>query len=148
MSMSSTANEKSFSFTGLILKGVILFALTFAGLVTVLFLLPPEHLRLPALQPAVRVAAVEDFPVGASRVVSWGDDVILVVRGEGSFYALQGTSPYDGCILRWEVESSRVVSPCSYVVYDLRGNVVVGLSRVPLRPYTAFLRGGTVYVTG
>lgn len=133
---------------GLALLGVILFSVTFAGIVTAIYLFPPEHLRIAELQPAVRVARESDFPVGASRIVAWGDEPILVVRGEERFYAVQGTSPYDGCILRWELESLRVVSPCTNVVYDLRGNVVTGLSLIPLKPYSVFVRRGTVYLTG
>jgi nitrite reductase/ring-hydroxylating ferredoxin subunit len=142
------ARRKGLGLSGLALVGVILFSVTFAGIVTAVFLLPPEHLRIPELQPAVRVAHETDFPVGASRIVAWGDEPILVVRGSERFWAVQGTSPFDGCILRWEVESLRVVSPCTYVVYDLRGNVVSGLSLIPLKPFTAFVRRGTVYVTG
>lgn len=133
---------------GLALLGVILFSVTFAGLVTAIYLFPPEHLRIAELQPAVRLAREADFPVGASRIVAWGDEPILVVRGEERFYAVQGTSPFDGCILRWEAESMRVVSPCTHVVYDLRGNVVTGLSLIPLKPYSVFVRRGTVYLTG
>jgi nitrite reductase/ring-hydroxylating ferredoxin subunit len=142
------ARKRGLGLSGLALVGVILFSVTFAGLVTAIFLLPPEHLRIPELQPAVRVAKEADFPIGASRIVAWGDEPILVVRGRERFWAVQGTSPFDGCILRWEAESLRVVSPCTYVVYDLRGNVVSGLSLIPLKPYTAFVRRGTLYVTG
>jgi len=39
------------------------------------------------------------------------------------------------------------VSPCSYLVYDLHGNVVRGLTTVPLRRYGVFVREGIVYVT-
>lgn len=146
--MERGARKRGLGLSGLALVGVILFSVTFAGLVTAVFLLPPEHLRIPELQPAVRVANETDFPVGASRIVAWGDEPILVVRGRERFWAVQGTSPFDGCILRWEAESLRVVSPCTYVVYDLRGNVVSGLSLIPLKPYTAFVRRGTLYVTG
>ena len=134
------ARKRGLGLSGLALVGVILFSVTFAGLVTAIFLLPPEHLRIPELQPAVRVANETDFPVGASRIVAWGDEPILVVRGRERFWAVQGTSPFDGCILRWEAESLRVVSPCTYVVYDLRGNVVSGLSLIPLKPYPGFAR--------
>jgi len=142
------ARRQGLGLSGLALVGVILFSVTFAGIVTAVYLVPPAHLRIPELQPAVRVANVTDFPIGASRIVAWGDEPILVVRGREGFWAVQGTSPFDGCILRWEVESLRVVSPCTYVVYDLRGNVVSGLSLIPLKPYTAFVRRGTLYVTG
>ena len=126
------ARRRGPGLSGLALIGVILFSVTFAGIVTAVYLLPPEHLRIPELQPAVRVAKETDFPIGASRIVAWGDEPILVVRGRERFWAVQGTSPFDGCVLRWEAESLRVVSPCTYVVYDLRGNVVSGLSLIPL----------------
>ena len=114
-----------------------------------LYLLPPEHLQLAELQPVYRVAREADFPVGTSRVVNWGERVILVVRtAEQSYAALQGTAPTDGCILTWDPASQRVLSPCTYLIYDLHGNVVRGLSTVPLQRYAVFIRDGVVYVTG
>ena len=38
------------------------------------------------------------------------------------------------------------MSPCSYLVYDLHGNVVRGLTTVPLQRYGVFERQGAVYV--
>jgi nitrite reductase/ring-hydroxylating ferredoxin subunit len=91
---------------------------------------------------------VAEFPVGASRVVSWGERVILVVRSsENQYSALQGTAPNNGCILRWDDQSRRVVSPCSYLVYDLHGHVVAGLTTEPLQQYKVSVRGGVVAVT-
>lgn len=114
-----------------------------------LYLLPPEHLQLAELQPALRVTREADFPVGTSRVVNWGEQVILVVRtADQAYAALQGTAPTDGCILNWDPVSERVLSPCTYLVYDLHGNVVRGLSTVPLQRYAVFVRDGVVYVTG
>lgn len=136
-------------FTEILLAGVILLMVTGVGMAMSLYLLPAEYLQIPELQPGARVAREADFPVGASRLVNWGDHVILVVRrGEDEYSALQGTSPSDGCILQWNAESRRVTSPCTYVVYDLFGSAVVGLSQTPLRRYPVFVRGGTVYVTG
>ena len=135
-------------FDELLLIGVIVLALAAAAIGIGLYLLPSARLEVSELQPAVRVVRTDDFPVGASRVINWGERIILVVRSEEDrYFALEGTSPADGCILRWDLESSRVVSPCTYLVYDLRGNVVVGLSTVPLQRYTVFIRGAAVYVT-
>lgn len=131
----------------LLLLGVLLVILTTLGLAFVLYVLPRDPLSIPKLQPAVRVGTDSELPVGSSRIVSWGEDVILVVRAHDGFYAVEGASPFDECILRWEDESSRVISPCSNVVYDLRGNVVLGLSTIPLRPYGVVVRDGVVYVT-
>jgi nitrite reductase/ring-hydroxylating ferredoxin subunit len=121
-----------------------------AGLIMAvgLYLLPPPQLQLAELQPAYRVTREADFPVGTSRVVNWGEQVILVVRtAEQAYAALQGTAPTDGCILTWDPASLRVLSPCTYLVYDLHGNVVRGLSTVPLQGYEVFVRDGVVYVT-
>ena len=126
--------------------GLMIFSLAFA---VGLFLLPGDYLRLSELQPAARVAAEKDFPVGGSRVVTWGQQVILVVHSSPQeYHALEGTSPLEGCILKWDAASLRVISPCNFLVYDLHGNVVRGLTTVPLQRYNAFVRQGTVYVTG
>jgi nitrite reductase/ring-hydroxylating ferredoxin subunit len=136
-------------FNEYLLGGIVVLMLAGVILGFGLYLLPPEHLQLAELQPAIRVARQGDLPIGSSRVVTWGERVILVVRtGEDAFAALQGTAPTDGCILRWDPTSLRVLSPCSYIVYDLHGNVVRGLTTVPLQRYAVFVRDGVVYVTG
>jgi nitrite reductase/ring-hydroxylating ferredoxin subunit len=133
-------------FNEYLLGGVVLLTLVLAAAGIGWYLLPGAHLDVPELQPAVRVAGA-DMPDSASRVITWGPRVVLVVRTGDEFAALQGTSPIDGCILEWDPTSARIVSPCSYVVYDLHGNVVRGLTTVPLLRYDAFVRQGAVYVT-
>jgi len=135
-------------FNEYLLAAVVVLTLAMVALGVTVYLLPGEYLQIPELQPAARVARQSDFPVGASRVLNWGTRIVLVVHsGDHEFSALQGTSPIDGCILDWDAASLRVVSPCSYVVYDLHGNVVRGLTTVPLQRYAVFVRQGAVYVT-
>lgn len=135
-------------FNQYLLAGVALVTILTVVAALSAYLLPGDYLQIPELQPTVRVGREADLPVGASRVISWGPRVILVVRtGERAYAALQGTSPIDGCILDWDAASLRVVSPCSYVVYDLHGDVVRGLTRVPLKRYAVFVRDHLVYVT-
>ncbi len=130
-----------------LLGGVLSLMLMGALLAVFVYLLPPEQLQLPELQPAFRVAPETSLPVGSSRIVRWGDQVILVVRADSTTYtALQGTAPNDGCILHWDATSMRVASACGYLVYDLHGNVVRGLTTVPLKRYSTFVRDGAVYV--
>jgi nitrite reductase/ring-hydroxylating ferredoxin subunit len=130
-----------------LLGGIVVLMVVAAALIGFLYLLPPERLQLAELQPAFVVAPVAQFPVGASRVVDWGNQVILVVRtGEASYAGVQGTSPADGCILNWDQTSLRVLSPCTYIVYDLQGNVVRGLTTVPLQRFPVFVRDSVVYV--
>lgn len=134
-------------FSEYLLGGIVVlmtFGLALGGL---LYLLPPAPLQLSELQPVFVVAPVAQLPVGGSRVVDWGTRVILVVRtADRAYMGLQGTSPTDGCILNWDETSLSVLSPCSYIVYDLQGNVVHGLTTVPLQRYPVFVRDDVVYV--
>jgi len=135
-------------FNEYLLAAVVVLTAALVALGIGLYLLPAEYLQIPELQPVARVAREADFPVGASRVVNWGPRTVFVVRtGDREYAALQGTSPIDGCILEWDRAALRVVSPCSYLIYDLHGNVVRGLTTVPLRRYGVFVREGIVYVT-
>jgi hypothetical protein len=134
-------------FSEYLLAGIVVLMVVGLALTAFLYLLPPERLQLPELQPAYIVAPEAQFPVGSSRLVDWGSQAILVVRtGEQAFAGLQGTSPSDGCILDWDPTSLRVLSPCAYLVYDLQGNVVRGLTTVPLQRYPVFVRDSVVYV--
>lgn len=132
------------------LLGGVIGLTVFAVLLSIgLYLLPGDPLQIPELQPALRVADEADFPVGASRLVNWGEESVLVVHsGEGEYNAVQGTSTVDGCLLRWDPASIRILSPCKFVVYDLHGTVVRGLTTIPLKRYPIFVRQGTVYVAG
>ena len=130
-----------------VLGGVIFLTVVFIGFAALLYLAPGNYLQVPELQPVLRVAKQDDFPLGASRVVSWGARSVLVVHNAAAEYtALEGASPIDGCMLYWDPVPMQVTSPCSDVVYDLHGNVVRGLTTVPLRRYSVFVQDGTVFV--
>ena len=132
-----------------LIGGIVLLTLVMILLGTWLYLTPEDYLQTPELQPALRVTRAGEIPVGGSRVVTWGPRTILVVRrAEQEYAAVSGVSPIDGCILRWDAPSLRVVSPCSFVVYDLDGSVVRGNTMVPLQRYSVFVRHGDLYVTG
>ena len=132
-----------------LIGGIVLLTLVMIVLGTWFYITPDDYLQTPELQPALRVTRAGEIPVGVSRVVTWGPRTILVVRhAEKAYAAVSGLSPIDGCILRWDAPSLRVVSPCSFVVYDLDGSVVRGNTMVPLQRYSVFVRHGDLYVTG
>ncbi len=135
-------------FTELLLGGVIMLMVTLGTMAAVFYVNPSKHLNIPEIQPVVRVAREADFPVGASRVRNWGEKVVLIVRLDSqNYFAVQGDSPADGCLLRWDPDSSTVFSPCRYMVYDLRGDVVAGLTKQALKRYRVSVREGVVYVS-
>ena len=116
--------------------------------VAALYSNPPEHLIIPQHEVAARVARVSDFPVGGSRLGTLGEEPVLIVRmADHEYWAVHGVSPVDGCLLRWDSEALRVVSPCGHQLYNLRGHAVEGLTTEPLRRYSVFVRNDIVYVT-
>lgn len=135
-------------FEELLLIGIGVLIVTGWVLGIVLFVFSTRPLTIPEAQTAVPVVSEDDFQIGTSRVQNWGERIILVVRRtESEYYALQGTSPTDGCILQWDPDSRRVVSPCNYIVYNLTGDVVTGLTTESLQRYSVFVRDGVVYLT-
>ncbi|NIR43349.1 MAG: hypothetical protein GWN99_05365 [Gemmatimonadetes bacterium] len=135
-------------FTELLLGGVLLLIITLTALAAALYVAPSERLAIPELQPVIRVERESNFPVGATRNRSWGERIILVIRPDSTrYFALEGVSPVDGCLLQWDQESLRVFSPCGYAEYDLRGDVVAGLSTQSLTRYAVSVRNGVVYVS-
>lgn len=146
--MADTQSRTGWGFTELLLAGVIALSGAGVALGLALYVLPAPAAELEHLNPTIRVARADDVPVGASRLVRWGERIVLVVHADsGRFVAVQGADPRDGCILQWEEEAARIVSPCTYSVYDRRGNVVTGLTTQPLARYHVFVRDGVVYVT-
>lgn len=136
------------SFTEILLAGIILLMVTTVLLAVGLYVVPSEHLEIPELQPVIRVTREADFPIGSSRARNWGDQAILVIRPDSlRYFALQGISPADGCLLRWDLDALRIYSPCRYAVYDLQGDVVAGLSTQALKRYAVSVRDGVVYVS-
>lgn len=133
--------------TRVALSGVVLVIVASFALIGVFFLVPPEYLRIADIQAVTRVAPEAEFGVGTSRLVFLGDAPVLVVRRtENEYDAVQGNAPTDGCYLQWDEEALHVVSPCTYLVYDLRGNLIEGLTTQPLHRYRVFTRDQVVYV--
>ena len=48
--------------------------------IAALYTNPPEHLIIPQREIAAKIARVEDFPVGSSRLETLGEQPVLVVR--------------------------------------------------------------------
>jgi hypothetical protein len=86
-----------------VLGVVFLIALAIAVIYTV----PPEHLIIPQHEVAVRVARIEDFTVGSSRMATWGEQAILVVAVRAITRRSRGHHRWRG------VFSSGTPSPCA-----------------------------------
>lgn len=129
------------------LAGLGVFGVAMGLFIFLLYALPQEPLVIPDVQASIRVAELEDFPVNTDRLELWGDQWILVVRmPSGEVTAVEGRSPADGCQLAWDHELLRIVSPCSYQIYNPYGFVVAGLDNRDLRRYPVLIRDGVVSI--
>ena len=141
-------NSSERGLESLLMIGLLLLLGLMLSLFAVLYAIPAEHLTLPDRQSALRMGRIDKISVGGSRVNNWGDEIVLLVRiSDDKFYAIQGTSTLDGCILEWDQQAFRVVSPCGHQTYDLRGRAVEGLTTRPLRRYDVSVQRGLVFVT-
>lgn len=135
-------------FESVLMIGLLVLLTLMLSAFAVFYAVPADHMTLPDRQSALRMGRVDEIPVGGSRVNNWGEEVVLLVRvSEDEFRAVQGTSTLDGCILDWDPAAFRVVSPCGYQLYDLRGRAVDGLTTRPLRRYDVSVQRGLVFVT-
>ena len=135
-------------FESQLITGLVILLGLMLTLFAVFYAVPSDHLTLPDRQSALRMGRIDAIPVGGSRVNNWGDEIVLLVRiSDAEFYAIQGTSTLDGCILEWDQQAFRVVSPCGHQMYDLRGRAVEGLTTRPLRRYDVRVQHGLVFVT-
>lgn len=146
--MESASHGRPRDLGTILLNSMIAVVFLCALAIFALYTNPPEHLIIPQHEMAVRVTRVDALPVGSSRITTWGEQAILVVRRtETEYAALQGISPIDGCILEWDADALRVTSPCTHQLYNLRGHAVEGLTTEPLQRYRVYVRNGIVYVT-
>jgi len=135
-------------FESILMVGLLVLLGLMLAVFALFYAVPADHLVLPDRQSAFRMGRAGEIPIGESRVSNWGEEIVLLVRvSEDEFRAVQGTSTLDGCILDWDADALRVVSPCGYQVYDLRGRAVDGLTTRPLRRYEVSVQRGLVFVT-
>ena len=129
------------------LAGLSVFGVAVGFLIFLAFSLPQEPLVIPEVASSIRVAPLETFPENSARLERWGEQLILVVRSaSGEVTAVEGRSPADGCVLRWDERLGRIESPCSFQLYNPYGFVVAGLDNRALRRYPVLIRDGVINI--
>jgi len=110
------------------------------------FLMPPRGaLADPDL---VEAGNVDEFREGTARVIPFHGVPVFVVRFEGDrYHALSATCTYmKFCRLEWDGERRLLRCPCHGGVFDVYGNVVDGLARIPLTRYDVVRVGDTLFL--
>jgi Rieske Fe-S protein len=92
----------------------------------------------------VDLGAEEDFKVGSSRTVSFGDEKVVVARlTDGRFHAVSGVCTHLGCSIRLEESNGRTEFACNChdSRFDLDGVNLSGPAPSPLRRFEVVIQG-------
>lgn len=109
------------------------------------FLIPPEELEA---QPNVlKVIAKKDFPPGASKIVKFGKQpVILVHSKDGELIALSAKCTHLDCIVQYRQDSDIIWCACHNGKYDLNGKNISGPPPKPLEKFVVKVIDDEVFV--
>lgn len=102
--------------------------------------------------PILRVAAVDEIPVGASRVFGYPDahnPCLLIRTGATAFLAYEQKCTHLSCAVQPRVTQNQLHCPCHQGFFDLAtGRPTAGPPRRALARVQLETRGGHIYAVG
>lgn len=112
-----------------------------AGYPVTRFLMPSAG----ALPKRVEVGKVDEFPVGTSKSLAFGDRTALVIRlADGSFRAFVAVCTHLQCVVRYSAERNRIECPCHDGIFSVEGENIAGPPPRPLQALRVTVEGGIV----
>ncbi len=129
-------------FTGTIVAGVASVVSAIAA-----YLVAPEEVSESLGPQRVRVAKLDEIPVGSGKLVLFNEEPVWVVRRAREFVALSALCTHKGCVVKWDGGRRLFACPCHEARFDENGNVLAGLPRRPLPHYRVAAVGDEVYLS-
>jgi Rieske Fe-S protein len=109
-------------------------------------------LRRRAGPDPVRLASVNDVPVGVAQTFAYPDEhdpCVLIRSAEGTFVAYSQKCTHLSCAVLPRVEEGVIRCPCHEGIFDLMsGRPLAGPPRRPLSRIRLDIRGGDIFATG
>ena len=126
---------------------------SFAFAVGQLWILAQNHFRRSRRAlPAREIAAVDEIPVGSSRIFNYPGEhepALLVRLDESRFVAYDQRCTHLVCPVIPQVEAGRFYCPCHEGSFDLvSGRPLAGPPRRPLTRVRLEIRAGRIFATG
>jgi Rieske Fe-S protein len=101
--------------------------------------------------PITRIAAVEEMPIGSTKVFAYPDPhnpCLLIRTGEYAFLAYEQKCTQLSCAVQPQVDDNRLRCPCHQGFFDLAtGRPTAGPPRRALPRVRIEIRGGQIYAT-
>lgn len=93
----------------------------------------------------VEVAKLDEFPIGTSKSLAYGDRAALVIRlADGSFRAFVAICTHLQCVVRYSPERNRIECPCHDGIFSVDGENIAGPPPRPLQALRVTVLGGVV----
>lgn len=122
---------------------------TLGGVLTPIigYLWPPAR-RTAAKGERVAVSDERDLPVGQGKVISAGDQAVIVVHtAQGGVKAFSAVCTHLGCIVNWQQSRGFIQCPCHDGRFNpVTGAVISGPPPSPLPSVPVSIEGGKIYV--
>ncbi|MFZ5948624.1 MAG: ubiquinol-cytochrome c reductase iron-sulfur subunit [Stygiobacter sp.] len=110
------------------------------------FLKPPKQRELEVSN--VKISNLDDFAVGDSRIVRFGNKPVLVIHKEKEhFIALSAACTHLDCTVQYKKDESVIWCACHNGKYDLTGRNISGPPPRPLDKFVATLKNNELIIT-
>ncbi len=110
------------------------------------FLKPPKQREVEVSD--VKISNLDDFAIGDSKIVRFGNKPIIVIRKEKEqFIALSAACTHLDCTVQYKKDESIIWCACHNGKYDLTGRNISGPPPRPLDKFVATLKNNELIIT-
>lgn len=110
------------------------------------FLKPPKQREVEVSD--VKISNLDDFAIGDSKIVRFGNKPIIVIRKEKEqFIALSAACTHLDCTVQYKKDESVIWCACHNGKYDLTGRNISGPPPRPLDKFVATLKNNELIIT-
>jgi len=110
------------------------------------YLFPPERRVFNPARRRMRVARIDEIPIGKGKQVLFSGEPVWVLHLRGGWIALSAICTHQGCLVNWDEKRLTFACPCHAGLFDANGNVLAGPPRRPLKRLRASVIGDEVYI--
>ncbi len=134
-------------FLRLVNGGLVAVGVTTVGIPLLAYLYPPDTSEVPAER--MRVAALDELPVGKGMTVKYGRYPALVIHTDQGLRAYSAICTHFACLVKWDEQRGQIMCPCHEAFFNPHdGSVISGPPPRPLTRFPVAVDRGVIYVGG
>ncbi len=110
------------------------------------YLFPAERRVFNPARRRMRVARLDEIPIGKGKQVLFDGEPVWVLHLKGGWMALSAICTHQGCIVQWDEKRLTLSCPCHAGLFDANGNVLAGPPRRPLKRLRVSTVQGEIFI--